>query len=465
MTPREIATTQLRGGVSGRFSPTPPPPAKTPATVENETAASSPLPSRHSNDYPFPAPPAFVSDRATRKIDKMFEERNCSRIIILDRELHVLSDHVQSTTPRPYKDATLIKLAHTQAEVETSVFRDLEQEINLHVKGGVAIVTSDGWRLLVLLQHALELGLREKTLGQEVVHKMGERLQWDASTLGCNKPSPTDTRHQESAGKLRRDQGVDHLCFWEPLGHADAGKLGISRDTMRTAGSLSASATLGFGLAPFFEMAAKLAWVADRDWYRETTDQYKLKLKGTLYDRLFNTGGFYCWQGLALVHNMRPFAHIDATDHRDGLAAMQPLGDYVGGRLRLRQFGLRLDYRPTSVCLLRSALISHEVETFTGIRHTAVLFWRDWFRQLAANAVDWDAVRYGFPARYGATRPPPPEDEETTTKAEVKEEVFAEGEAKEESKPDMRTRAAKRTGGGAYSLGMIAAQKRARGGG
>lgn len=101
----------------------------------------------------------------------------------------------------------------------------------------------------------------------------------------------------------------------------------------------------------------------------------------------------------------------------------------------------------------------------TGIRHTAVLFWRDWFRQLAANAVDWDAVRYGFPARYGATRPPPPEDEETTTKAEVKEEVFAEGEAKEESKPDMRTRAAKRTGGGAYSLGMIAAQKRARGGG
>lgn len=56
---------------------------------------------------------------------------------------------------------------------------------------------------------------------------------------------------------------------------------------MRTAGSLSASATLGFGLAPFFEMAAKLAWVADRDWYRETTDQYKLKLKGTLYDRLF----------------------------------------------------------------------------------------------------------------------------------------------------------------------------------
>lgn len=173
---------------------------------------ASPLPSRHSNDYPFPAPPAFVSDRATRKIDKMFEERNCSRIIILDRELHVLSDHVQSTTPRPYKDATLIKLAHTQAEVETSVFRDLEQEINLHVKGGVAIVTSDGWRLLVLLQHALELGLREKTLGQEVVHKMGERLQWDASVsmrTECNTSRCVDLSYRLSAATNRARPTLD----------------------------------------------------------------------------------------------------------------------------------------------------------------------------------------------------------------------------------------------------------------
>lgn len=46
----------------------------------------------------------------------------------------------------------------------------------------------------------------------------------------------------------------------------------------------------------------------------------------------------------------------------------------------------------------------------TGICHTAVLFWRDWFRQLEPHAVDWDSVRYGFPARYGATRPPPPDE-------------------------------------------------------
>ena len=45
--------------------------------------------------------------------------------------------------------------------------------------------------------------------------------------------------------------------------------------------TLRASGTLGFGLAPFFEIAAKLAWVTDRDWYRETMAEYKLNSKGS----------------------------------------------------------------------------------------------------------------------------------------------------------------------------------------
>jgi len=52
------------------------------------------LPLRDSKDYPFPTPPTFVSDRATRKIDEMFKERNCARVIKLDRKMRVLSDHV-----------------------------------------------------------------------------------------------------------------------------------------------------------------------------------------------------------------------------------------------------------------------------------------------------------------------------------------------------------------------------------
>lgn len=60
---------------------------------------------------------------------------------------------------------------------------------------------------------------------------------------------------------------------------------------MRTAAALSASGTLAYGLAPFFEMAAKLAWVTDRDWYHETMAEYKLKLSRTVYDRLFVSSG------------------------------------------------------------------------------------------------------------------------------------------------------------------------------
>ncbi|KWU46151.1 hypothetical protein RHOSPDRAFT_32143 [Rhodotorula sp. JG-1b] len=110
----------------------------------------------------------------------------------------------------------------------------------------------------------------------------------------------------------------------------------------------------------------KLAWVTDRDWYRETMAEYKLNSKG-------------------------PFT-IDSW----------------------------------------SARISHEVETFSGIRHTAVLFWRAWFRRLEPHAVDWNAVRYGFAPRYGAARPPPLEEEKTTIKEEVKEEMDTQRLVKEE---------------------------------
>lgn len=88
----------------------------------------------------------------------------------------------------------------------------------------------------------------------------------------------------------------------------------------------------------------------------------------------------------------------------------------------------------------------------TGIRHTAVLFWRDWFRRLEANAVHWDALRYGYPAKYGATRPPPPEEEQTMIPVQVKEEAVADSQVKAEHKRDVTMGAAKREGGSGYSL-------------
>lgn len=90
------------------------------------------LPSRKTTQYPFPAPAAFVSDKATRLIDTMFKEASCARVILLNCKMEVVSNEVQLQERRLYKDTTLIKIDYTREETKTTRFRNLNKDQLAH---------------------------------------------------------------------------------------------------------------------------------------------------------------------------------------------------------------------------------------------------------------------------------------------------------------------------------------------
>lgn len=129
-------------------------------------------------------------------------------------------------------------------------------------------------------------------------------------------------------------------------------------------------------------------------------------------------------QAMALLHNLRVKGHVDCGDERDGWTIMAVYGEFFGGDLLLRQFGIRLAYMPGDMIALRSALVLHEIADFDGAltllpllslsssltsffagwRHALVLFNKQKFRDLSRSDIDWLNLKQYETPEFGPRR-------------------------------------------------------------
>ena len=73
-------------------------------------------------------------------------------------------------------------------------------------------------------------------------------------------------------------------------------------------------------------------------------------------------------EGREILYNVRLHEHTDSQDPLRGMAAFSVFGDFEGGYLFYRLLGIRLHFKSGDINLLRSRVIPHEVEHFTGQR-------------------------------------------------------------------------------------------------
>ena len=76
-----------------------------------------------------------------------------------------------------------------------------------------------------------------------------------------------------------------------------------------------------------------------------------------------------CWAGFVLLVNAPCGLHTDASDACFGCVAMTPFGHFKGAPLCLPQFDAKVAYKPSAVCLMRSAQVEHGTGWVSGVRY------------------------------------------------------------------------------------------------
>lgn len=75
------------------------------------------------------------------------------------------------------------------------------------------------------------------------------------------------------------------------------------------------------------------------------------------------------WAGFVLLVNAPCGIHLDDRDALNGWVAMTCFGSFTGGKLALPQFGRKFCYKPGDLCLMRSSMVEHGIDTVRGIRY------------------------------------------------------------------------------------------------
>lgn len=203
-----------------------------PATATSGTDTTSPL----GEVYPFSRAPVLIADSTTIKLQKMMTGTP-ARVIKLDHLGAVVSDSdIPKERPPPYAAMTEVRPAFNKVQVCAPKFKSFKRRKMLKVQGDVRVVTSDGWVVAVVVQHAMSKATRSKSMGKLLETTMSKGLQRhvavsgsflhgivagkiansDTQLYGCSKPKPSDCRHPEKR-KLASNEGVDHVCWWEQL--------------------------------------------------------------------------------------------------------------------------------------------------------------------------------------------------------------------------------------------------------
>lgn len=77
-------------------------------------------------------------------------------------------------------------------------------------------------------------------------------------------------------------------------------------------------------------------------------------------------------EGREILFNHRTPLHSDKSDPKAGLATLQAVGDFEGGRMRVPGINTTSQYNPGDLILLRSNILKHEVLDFTGCQRICV---------------------------------------------------------------------------------------------
>lgn len=131
----------------------------------------------------------MIKDSTAAKMEGLLNGKP-SRVIVLDYFGKVVSDSGEpATRPGPYRQMTEVRLPWSKLQVTASEFQEMRVKTSLRISGTAKIVTSDGWLVCTVVQHALGKATRSRRMGhlleETMAHGIKRQVDVRVKAIAC----------------------------------------------------------------------------------------------------------------------------------------------------------------------------------------------------------------------------------------------------------------------------------------
>lgn len=187
------------------------------------------------------------------------------------------------------------------------------------------------------------------------------------------------TRYEEWKARLGEDakSGVIRLTYHHQRGEAHTNPVRPAADFLGRSVQKTVAA-LQFRKSEVMQNIAD--WVSilfaaiDPPTWRRYREVYQLSAAEFPLLQECDRNDIQCFIGQYLVINMLTTPHYDVKDPPKGWVAMVIVGDYIDGHLFIPQLGIRLPYKSGDIVFIRSWMLLHFINEYSGPERFVVVF-------------------------------------------------------------------------------------------